>query len=457
MNILSSIWDIIRRIFGTDPAVSQQEAAELEKLSADYRRLQGYNLTAVFAGKLATLTIAESSAEVSGDNQRAQLIDEVIEKLWKQRKKLTAMAYGTGGVLLIPYVTGGKVYVDIVPQSSMIINRVNGDDIRAVSIVADTTIQGNRRYYRWTDYILDDGGLMVIRNRATNDSGGVVPLTSISEWADVTEEISISGVEDMLFAYIKCPIDNRQGKSLYGVPITYGCKDKIDEITECMDDIRKEYKLKQPIVGMDQTLFKVENGRRRLPITGLFMPVTPSGLNTSGKLWEVYDPAIRDSSYYNRLEKLFEELEKQVGTSRGILTEPATHGATATEIKAANYDTYAIIDDMRQALVQGIKQLCYAIDVLANAYSLGPMGEYEVNFDWSYSMIESSEETYNQLLAGQQIGAAEVAEVRMFLYPNEDIEEARARVAEIQQEKLEAQQAADLLLQEQMAREAQRG
>lgn len=457
MNILSSIWDIVRRIFGADPALTQEEAAALEMQSADYRRLQGYNLTAIFAAKLATLTIAESSAEVSGDNQRAQLIDKVITKLWKQRKKLTAMAYGTGGVLLIPYVTGGKVYVDIVPQSSMIINRVNGDDIRAVSIVADSAVQGNRKYYRWTDYILDDSGMMSIRNRATNDSGGVVALTDISAWADVTEEVSISGVEDMLFAYIKCPVDNRQTKSFYGVPITYGCKDKIDEITECMDDIRKEYKLKQPIVGMDTTLFKVENGRRHLPRTGLFMPTNPRGLNESGKLWEVYDPAIRDSAYYNRLEKLFEELEKQVGTSRGILTEQATHGATATEIKAANYDTYAIVDDMRQALVHGIEQLAYAIDVLINAYSLGPIGEYEVNFDWSYSMIESSEETFNQLLAGQQIGAAEVAEVRMFLYPNEDIEAARERVAEIQQAKAEAQQASDLLLQEQLARESQQG
>lgn len=431
MSILGSLRDIIIRLFGADPVITQGEADLLEMQSAAYRELQGYNLTAIFANKLAVLTVAESTAEVTGDNARGQLIGEVIDKLWQRKRKFTAMAFGTGGALLIPYVTGKRVYIDIVPQSSMLINRVNGDDLRAVSIVADTTIQDDRRYFRWTDYVLDDSGLLTIRNRATSDTGTAVPLSGITEWEDVTEEMTITGVQELPFAYIKCPVDNRQGKSLYGVPVTYGCDEKISEIIDCMEDVRREYKLKKPIVGMDTTLFKVENGHRHLPVTGLFMPTNPGGLNTGGPRWDVYDPAIRDSSYYNRLIHLFEELEKQVGTSRGILTEPATHGATATEIKAANYDTYVIIEDMRQTIARGIEQLARAIDVLANAYDLTPMGEFDIDFDWSYTLVESSQETFNQLLSAQNVGAAEPAEIRMFLYPDEDIDTAREKVAEI--------------------------
>lgn len=457
MNFIDSIRNIVLRLFGVDPVTTQEDVTLMEEANRKYRELQGYNITAIFAGKLATFTITDSTVEVIGGNQRAELINEAIGHIWTKAKKWVSTAYGTGGVLLIPYVIDKHIYIDIVSQSSMTINKINGDELRAVSIIADTTVQGNERYFRWTDYNLDDSGLLTIRQRATNSAGTAVPLTSLNEWTGIVEEMTISGLEHLPLAYLKNPTDNRHAEALYGVPVTFGCDDKIAEILECQEDVRREYKLKKPIVGMDTTLFKTENGKRHLPVTGLFMPVTPSGLNTSGKLWDVYDPAIRDSSYYTRLQHLYEELEKQVGTSRGILTERITGNATATEIKAANYDTYSIIDDMRKVIAPAMERLAYAIDVLANAYNLTPMGEYELSFDWSYALIESSQESFNQLLSSVTVDAVEPAELRQFSFPNESIEEARQRVAEIKQAKAEEAESADLMLQRQLALEAQRG
>ena len=457
MNFIDNIMNIVKRIFGADPVITQTDIALMNEADAKYREQRGYNLTAIFAGKLATFTVTDSTVEVIGGDQRAELINDAIQHIWMKSKKWVGCVYGTGGVLLIPYVIDGHVYTDIVPQSSMVINRVNGDELRAVSIVADSTVQDNKQYFRWTDYSLEDNGTLTIRQRATNAMGTAVPISSLTEWTGIVEEMTITGLEHLPLAYIKNPTDNRHTDSLYGVPVTYGCDDKIAEVLECQDKIRREYRLKEPIVGMDTTLFKTENGRRHLPVTGLFMPVTPSGLNTSGKLWDVYDPAIRDSAYYNRLQHLYEELEKQVGTSRGILTERITGNATATEIKAANYDTYSIIDDMRKVIAPALERLAYAIDVLANAYSLTPMGEYQLSFDWSYALIESSQESFNQLLSSVTVDAVEAAELRQFSFPDETIEEARQRVAEIKQAKAEEADSADLLIQRQLALEAQRG
>ena len=453
MNFFDSIRNIVLRLFGVDPVTTQEDVTVMEEANRRYRELGGYNLTAIFAGKLATFTVTDSDVEVIGDNQRAELINDAIGRIWTKSKKWVSTAYGTGGVLLIPYVVSRKIYIDIVPQSSMTINRVNGDELRAVSIIADSTVQNNERYFRWTDYNLDDSGLLTIRQRATNAAGSAVPLTSLIEWAGVVEEITISGLEHLPLAYLKNPTDNRHTESLYGVPVTFGCDDKIKEIIECHDDIRREYKLKKPIVGMDTTLFKTENGRRHLPVTGLFMPVTPSGLNTSGKLWDVYDPAIRDSSYYTRLQHLYEELEKQVGTSRGILTEPSTHGATATEIKSANYATYAIVDTMRTVIESALDRLAYAVDVLANAYNLSPMGEYELSFDWSYDLVESTKESFNQMLSSVASDAVEAEEFRQFIFPDETLDEARERVAEIKRNKKDL---SDLLLKEAAAADARK-
>ena len=445
MNLIDTILNLAKRLFGVDPVTTQAAMNIVEEQERKYRELLGYNLVALFAARLATFTVSDSSVEVTGDNQRAELLQEVMTRIWKKAKKFTSKAYGSGGVLLIPYVTGRKIYVDIVPQSSMVINKMNGDDLRAISVVADSTVSGDERYFRWTDYSLEDSGLLTIRQRATNSAGSVVPLHSLKAWADVPEEMTITGLLSLPLAFLKNPTDNRIANDHYGVPVTYGCDDKIKEIVECQEDIRREYKLKKPIVGMDKTLFDVKNGKRSLPVTGLFMPLTPQGLNNSGKLWEVYDPAIRYSAYYNRLDKLCEELEKQVGTSRGILTEPATHGATATEIKAANQDTYAIISDMRTAIEDALRQLAYAMDVLANAYGLSPIGDYDLAFDWSYSMIESSQESFNQLLSSVTVDAVEAAELRNFVIPGETLEEARARVLEIK--KQNADLSAELLKQ----------
>lgn len=454
MKLGDSIRNIVKRLFGTDPVVTDSETNQLEEQSRKYRSLHGVNLTAIFAGKLAALTVTESTVEIIGNNRRAEGLNASLQTAWEKARKWTSVAFGTGGVLLIPYVSKKKLFIDIVPQSSMQINRINGDELLAVSILADTTVQGDERYFRWTDYTLEDSGLLIIRQRATNSAGSVVPIGRFQEWAALPEEMTITGCEHLPLAYIKCPVDSRRNEALYGVPITYGCDDLIKEISECLEDIRREYKLKKPIVGMDSTLFDVKGDRRNLPVTGLFMPTTPGGLDNSGKLWEVYDPAIRDSAYYNRLQHLYELLEKQVGTSRGILTEPTTRGATATEIKAGLYDTYSIVELMRTAIEHGLERLAYSMDVLNNAFNLTPMGDYELSFDWSYSMIESSQESFSQLVTASQAGAVEAAEIRQYVFPDETLEEAQQRCDEIAEKKKDSSR---LLMEEALAEEAQLG
>ena len=449
-----NIIDWVKSLFRVDPVTTYIQQARLEASSQEYIDATRMNLTAIFASKLTILTVAESDAEIIGDNRRAELLEDSIQFIWKKARKWTELVYGSGGVLLVPYVSSGRIYTDIVPQFRLVINRVNGDDLRAISVLADETQMKDKTYYRLTNYDLDDNGLLTITNCATNDSGAPIPLNTLTEWAGIPEEMRIRGVEHLPLAYIKSPANNRRGAALYGVPITFGCDEKIAEINECLADIRLEYKLKKPMVGIDPLVFDIKDNRRHLPITGLFMPASVGGLDGTGKLWEVYDPAIRDSAYYTRLLHLYEELENQVGTSRGILTEPISRGATATEIKAGMYDTYAIISDMRKIIEAGMDRLAYAMNILANAYSLSPMGDYELSFDWSYSMIESSQETFTQLVTAAQSGAVEPAEIRQFVFPDESLEEAQERCAEIAEKKKDSSR---LLMEEALDEEAQLG
>ena len=428
---MSNILRIVRLIFGVDTVTTERDAATNALYARDYQRTDVINFTAIFACKLSTLAVTDSGVEIEGDSARAELISEAVAGVWSRIRKIVSIMLGTGGVCLIPYEAEGHLYTDIVPQNRLIINRKNGDELRACTILAEMVTRGKNQYFRWVDYDLSSSGILTIRQRATKETGARISITNVPEWSDIEEEITISGVAHLPFAYMKSPADNRQTEDMYGCPITYGCDQLITEIMDTLRDVKREYDLKKPIVGMDATLFEVRDGHRHLPKTGLFMPVINGGLNQSGKLWDVYDPVIRDSSYYNRLDKLYELFEKQVGTSSGILTKTdATRTATATEIKAAKFDTYALIVLIRDVIISGLDRLCYAFDMLANINGLGPAGEYTPSYDWNYSMIESSQETFTQLLSAINVNAADASELRQFLFPDETAEEARERVAE---------------------------
>jgi hypothetical protein len=169
------------------------------------------------------------------------------------------------------------------------------------------------------------------------------------------------------------------------------------------------------------------NGENTLPINGLFKKID-SGEDS---FFEVFDPAFRP--YTDRLQELYKRLEHEIGTSAGIVSETQTQNATATEIKKSMYDTFTIVDDMRSNIEKGLEDFFYACNVLANAYNLSLQGDYELGFDWDYSLLEDSAETFNQLVTGQSKGVIKDVELRQFLMPNETLDEAQKAIDEIKE------------------------
>jgi len=127
-------------------------------------------------------------------------------------------------------------------------------------------------------------------------------------------------------------------------------------------------------------------------------------------------------------------LEKQIGTSRGILTDPLSTYQNTQETRRALYDTFSIIDDIRESLNDGINDFLYGCDVLANYYNLSPMGTYQLVTDWSYSFIEDDTVAWNQMVQGKNQGVISKVELRQFLKPDESLEEAQKMIDEIKAE-----------------------
>lgn len=414
----------IFRLFNIQSQTTQKEVEDNQKYAVEYERIDEINFNSIFSNKLANYVINDSNVNITGENARVELLDKTTQSMWKKAKKITSMGFGYGGVILVPYVKSGKIYYNIVSQSRVTIDEVEGENIIGATIIADKRtvnrgIGNSKTYYRLTNYRVRNGNIEITQ-KFTDENGHEVAVPDF--WKNIELKKVITGVDRALFGYIKSPINNRKTDDKYGVPITYGCDSTIAEIKETMKQLYREYKLKETFVGADSTMF---DGKDKLPLNGLFKKID-AGDDT---FFEVFDPAFRP--YTERLQELFKRLEHEIGTSAGILSEVNTANATATEIKRSMYDTFTIVDDMRSNIEKGIEDFLYSANVLANAYNLTPQGEYEVSFDWDYSLLEDSATAWNQLTTAEAKGIVSKVEVRQWLHPDETLEDSQKAIEEI--------------------------
>ena len=414
---------ILNNIFKIKTQTTEKEINDNSQYAKAYENIDNINFNAIFSNKLANYTISDSNMNIEGDNKRVELLNMTGQSMWKKAKKIVSMAFGYGGVIIVPYVKGGKIYYNLVPQDRLTIDETDGELITGATVLAEKkVISGTISqtiYLRWTNYKIENGN-MVITQQFSDEKGNKIPAPDF--WKDIQEVRTITNVDRVLFGYIKSPVNNRKTNDKYGVPITYGCEATILEIKETMKQLIREYELKEAFVGADATMF---NGKDKLLEGGLFKKIDTG----SDDFFEVYDPQFRD--YTTRLQELYKRLEHEVGTSYGILSEVTTQQATATEIKKSMYDTFTLCDDMRTSVEKGMEDFFYACNVLANAFNLSPQGDYEVSFDWSYSLLEDTQTEWSQLTYAQNKGIVSKVELRQWLRPDETLEESQKAIEEI--------------------------
>lgn len=414
----------------------EQNSGELEATENDvnaYRDITKENIIAIMSKSIATLALSDSTVTIDGENERAMFLNNILQRHFKKRKRIVSDALGTGMIASIPRVEntsfGAKIYIDTVAKDNIFITGTRGDEITQITTVSELKEINNVRYLRFTDYALENGNYVIRQKAARNNSP--YPIGDIEFWADIPEEIHISGVDRLPIGIFKCPVSNRFPNNTGGVPITYGCRATLDKIADTLEKIEKEYAKKQTKVFADVTLLDKNNKIDK----DLFVSTNGGGLDST--FYQVYSPEIRSSAYFDKLTQHMALLEKQVGVSRGILTDMQTQGATATEIRRSMYQTFALCDDIQENFEQYISDLIYGINVLADCYNITAKGEYDIKYDWNYALMEDPEQTFNQMLQAEGVGAVSKAEIRSFV-TSEDLKTAEEAVKKIEEEEPKA-------------------
>lgn len=438
--MFSKVWDyVIKKLFEKMAQQSSSEISQNQKDAHDYYDISHENITAIVANALSILTFGDSSVliDLNGENtKRTEYLNEIAQKEFSKAKRKITAALGVGMIASIPYCTdnglGRKIYVDTITKDRFYITGIQGDEITEITALADIYNTDTNKYMRWTDYSVKNG-IYTIHNKATNSSGSEIPLSSVEKWRNIQPEIYISGVDRLPVAFYSCPAGGRRPDNIEGVPITHGCSATLEKITATLKDIETEFKRKKVKVIVPRTLLMPQrdiNGKiigKRFD-DDLYEKVADSDMKDQ---ITIFDPAMRDSAYFNKLQQHLAMLEKEIGCSRGILTDMTTHGATATEIRRSMNATFCLTDDMRKEYVKYFDNLIYSVNVLCNYYNITPISEYNINYDWNYSLIEDSEQTFNQLLEGKAQRVISRFEIRRFLKPDESPEEAQKAIDNI--------------------------
>lgn len=427
------IRQILKHLFNKDPTATDEEIQRTQKDMTAYQDIKDLNPTAIFANALSVLAFGDSSISVTDANgestRRTELLDKIAQKHWKSIKQNIAVGNGSGMIAAIPYSVnnglGRRIYIDVVSKDRVFVTGTQGDEITTITVLSDHKRIGFKDYYRWTDYSVSNG-IYTITQRATQDHREC-PLACVPDWKNIDEVTKISGVDRLPIGIYKCPTSNRRPSTIDGVPITYGCNKTISRIKETLKQIDEEYSEKQSRIFADKIM--MDKGDKIS--AKIFKVLNPS---KDGKpFFEIFSPEFRDTSLFNRLVENFAMLEREVGTSRGVVTDLESNNATATEIRRATYQTFALCDDIHTNTQAYFDGLMYGVNVLCNYYGLFPDSEYKINYDWSYAMLEDSETTYRQLSEGNSKGAISTVELRQFMKPDETLEEAKAAVEEIRE------------------------
>lgn len=417
---------LVQLLYNKIVLANDNQIAKTEADAEAYRQAMTENVVAMVANALSTYTLSDSTISIIGDNARAEVLREISDRHFTALKGVLSDALGVGLVVSLPHthIVGNKrkLCIDTVGKDRVFLTEVAGDDVISCTIAADVRVINGRTYIRLADYTLDKDAY-IIRSRAVLD-GSPAPLDIQPDWADIPPEIRISGVDRLPIAFLKCPTSNRLPDSREGVPVTYGCEETIKKITKTLLQIETEYSTKESRIFASDTLFGKKD-----KLSNVYKVLDAD----SKDFFEVYSPDIRSSDYFEKLTHHFAMLEREIGCSPGVLTELTTGSATATEIRAKMYKTFAFCTDIQKSVERYYTDLMYACDVMANVYSLSPAGDYDIKFDWSYGLLEDPAMTYQQIKEGASDGVISKAEYRRYI-TDETLAEAEEAIAQISEE-----------------------
>lgn len=444
-SFFANIIEFFRSILGIVP-----EHKTADEIYSDYHD-EELSITGVIADRVTTLAISDSTIEVVGNSARAKYINTFMQWLYKSKlHAIGSVCLGTGDVLARPNTDGFRIGIDLIENQNFLIVDSVGDFLYSVLIKCDELVKDNKVYERWEYHKLNnapgDRPYCSITQVAFRD-GQTIPISEVPTWAGLKENQIIPNVDRLLFGRFKCPKTNKNDiNSANGVPITAGNEYIVEEAKKSYERYNQEFDASKKFIFADKRVFKTQKRKNKdgntVEVTKLpadkknvIMTVNGSTQVDGSPLIHEFNPEIRQADLDAGIERNFRMLELFCGLSEGILSKSTLTYTNTDEVKKSTQATFAFIQNFRNVLENGLNDLIYAINVICNVNDITPLGEYDINYDWSDSFVQSMAERFNQLLQSLNMGAISTAEFRSWVM-SEPLDLAKKQVEAIEDENM---------------------
>lgn len=424
-----------------------------------------YSVESMVCESLANLMMLEYSMPIEGGSARARMLDEVSDAFVRDTLcNAVAMGFLTGDSITVPSWNGRTMDNVLVDAGSFAILGANGHEITSMIYVVDEKqIKYGSRYtllrlIELVPYTAQDGTQAYANHYKTfiAKDGTItdIPLSEFPDWAAANEEEwIIPNVDRLLIGrYRSFTLNPLRPNAQKGTPICFGASAPIREIHYLTQQMHEEFGLSEKAIIADKTLFKKElrrdsdgnvvsqklvlpKGRERL-----FMDVGNRG-GSGSPLIQEWAPTIQLQPYIDALEKQYQEVEKCVGVSSGILSNLNDQSyQNVDNVRKSTIKTQSFVNTAREVCESYLSDMVYAWNAIMNFYGVTPVGDYHVEYKWSDEYINTFSDQQNAILAGEAIGATDAVDYRVFVM-GESPEVAKERVAEIKAEKAALPQA----------------
>ena len=401
MNILSFISDILSKFRKNsvdekyEPVMSAVTQTQLElwlNMYSDSEN-QTLSLPSVISSEFTRLTLSESIIKIDKND----FLDKSFGKFYDTLHNNLETALALGGMVFKPYVSNNKIAVDMVRADCFTPIAFDEERMTAAVFVDRKTV--GRTYYTRFEYHSFNAASSSydIENRAfkSNNSeyqGIECNLAEVPEWTDIEPEITIQNVNQPLFAYFKVPfVDNKDLDSPLGISVFSKAVKLVGQAEEQWKRIMWEYEGSE--LAVDASADVMNNKKMDRHEKRLYRSHDIDTIN--GSMFNVFSPAIRDTSLFNGFNRILQRIEFNCGLAYGTISDPALIEKTATEIISSKQRSYTHVTALQKNLETAFHQLVYSMSVYAGLYHLSDTA-YELSCNWGDSVLENRNEEFQR-------------------------------------------------------------
>lgn len=435
MNYMTMLTAISKEL-GENYTYSSQTAQAVELWSKMYKGKAPWNVGDVYSAEISASIASEAAKlvtiEFKSDIKGSKLLNKAYRQVIKNLRKYTEYGLAKGSLIIKPIVDKDGIRTQFIQADRFFPIAFDGSGELTKCVLAEQIRQGKTVCTLLEIHSMDKG-ILTVENRAFKSlSDGVlgsrISLSEVSEWAELAEQTSFSGIDSLPFGLFKCPpANNIDSDSPLGVSIYSRAVPLIREADKRYSQICWEYESKEAAIHVAESMLKYDKeqdkfnypqGRERL-----YRALDISSGATEKPLIETYSPEIRSAALFEGYNNQLRMIEFACSLAYGTISDPNNVDKTATEIKASKQRSYTLISDCQTAMQNALEGWAKGAFFWLKIYGLEQNSSYKMNFEWGDSILADPESERKQDIQDVSMGIMRPEEYRAKWY-GESLDEA---------------------------------